>query len=225
MRNLFVKSLATLMIISSLYSCDTMNNASKGYVAGTVGGTIIGAGLGAALGGDYGADVGAHLGMAVGGVAGAAVGAEQDAKEAAVAQSPYMDNHTSDTYYDKDTGLIYRKVSEEDALLFQSRSSKLTSQSRKEILVIAAALRDIPFSGIVIYGSADDTESRDYSYELSYERACAVADYFVGLGFNERLISVVGLGNEFPVADNSTIEGRARNRCVEVYIVNAKDNN
>ncbi len=122
-------------------------------------------------------------------------------------------------YFDEATGLHYTKVSLDDAILFDSRSCDLNGRACKELLRIAVELREVPFAGIVIYGSADDTESRDYAVELSRERAEVVRDYFVALGFSEELLSVVGLGCDYPVADNSTLEGRARNRCVEVYIV------
>lgn len=222
-RDTLASILLALCLIAT--SCDTMSNSQKGYVAGTVGGTVLGAGLGAALGGGHGADLGAHLGMAVGGVAGAAVGANEDAKQArrAVAQSAASAGSETDdgvSYYDESTGLYYTKVSRDNCILFDSRSCELSGRSCRELLRIAAELRDVPFSEIMIYGSTDDTESRDYSMELSVERAETVRDYFVVLGFDARLLTTVGLSSKYPVADNSTLDGRAQNRCVEVYIVN-----
>lgn len=126
------------------------------------------------------------------------------------------------SYYDDATGLYYTKMNRDDAILFDSRSCELNGYACKEILRIAAELRNIPFAGIMIYGSTDDAESRDYSVELSQERAEVVRDYFTALGFNANLLNVVALGSRYPVADNSTLEGRAKNRCVEVYIVNEK---
>lgn len=232
MKNTIFKGIISVALCSCimLTSCDTMSNASKGYVAGSVGGTIVGAGLGAIVGGDYGADIGANLGMVVGGVAGAAVGADQDAKEVAAQRKKYVQsspvttqpNVQNDTYFDKDTGLIYTKVSDGNSILFDSRSSNLNRNAYKEIDRIISKLRHTQYVGIVIYGSTDDTESRDYSYELSNDRANAVADALVDAGFNGGQISVVGLGNDYPVADNATFDGRAKNRCVEVYVVNLK---
>lgn len=222
------KSITALLVATALVatSCDYMSNTDKGYVAGTVGGTVLGAGLGAIIGGDYGADIGAHLGMAVGGVAGAAIGANEDEKaykrqQASMAQVKVADEEDEKTqeYFDEATGMYYTKVSQDHAILFDSRSCDLNGRACKELLRIAAALSDVPFSGIMIYGSTDDTESRDYAMELSRERAEVVRDYLVALGFHEELLTVVGLGSDYPVADNSTLDGRAKNRCVEVYIV------
>lgn len=227
MKNIIIKCVMTLATSGMLLtSCDIMNNSSKGYLAGSVGGTILGAGIGAAIGGDYGAGIGANLGMAVGGVAGAAIGAEQDAKEMGKQQNEYLSSSItnakdySNSYYDKETGQIYTKVSDDNSILFSSRSSELNDASIKEIFKIATNLRGIQFGGIVIYGSTDDTESRDYSYELSLDRANMVGNYFADLGFDEKMIHIIGLGNDFPVSDNSTFDGRAKNRCVEVYVVN-----
>lgn len=228
MRKMIVKGVAWAALCSGimLTSCDTMSNSTKGYVAGSVGGTVLGAGLGAIIGGDYGADVGANLGMIVGGVAGAAAGADMDAKEAArgsqyAPQTSSSQSYSSgNSYYDKDTGLIYTKISDGNSILFDSRSSNLNRNAYKEIHSIISKLRQTQYAGIVIYGSTDDTESRDYAYELSNDRANAVADALVESGVNGGQISVVGLGNDYPVADNGTYDGRAKNRCVEVYIIN-----
>lgn len=226
MARFIIKGIASLIIGGVLLSsCDTMSNTSKGYVAGTIGGTILGAGLGAVIGGDRGADIGAHLGMAVGGVTGAAIGAEQDEKayKESTSQS-YQENTNegSSNYYDKNTGLTYTKVSEDNSILFASRSSMLNDKSCTEIIRIFANLRGKSFTGIVIYGSTDDMESRDYSEELSRERAEVVASYLIDLGVNRDIISIVGLGKGYPVADNSTLSGRAKNRCVDVYVVTRK---
>lgn len=206
----------------AMTSCDSMSNTSKGFIAGSVGGTVLGAGLGALVGGDYGADVGANLGMMVGCVAGASAGAEKDEKEAKAAQRAAVAELANDdnTYFDDSTGLYYTKVSEDNSILFDSRSCELNGAACKQILKITALLNKTPFAGIVVYGSTDDTESRDYSMELSQERADVVAEYFQAIGFNAKLISAVGLGSAYPIADNSTLDGRAKNRCVEVYIIN-----
>ncbi|MGN1245442.1 MAG: OmpA family protein [Muribaculaceae bacterium] len=232
MKTRALSTLSILLAISLLTSsCDFLSNTDKGYVAGTIGGTILGAGLGAAFGGDHGADIGAHIGMAVGGVTGAAIGANEDAKQAqkaakaqkrAQAAASSTDEGENTSYYDSATGLYYTKVSRDNQILFNSRSCDLNGRACKEIIRIAAELHDTPFAGIMIYGSTDDTESRDYSMELSEERAETVRDYFVQIGFDPNLLNTVGLGSQYPVADNSTLDGRARNRCVEVYIINSK---
>ena len=54
--------------------------------------------------------------------------------------------------------------------------------------------------------------------ELSEERAETVAEYFMSLGFNPDVMQIVGLGDTDPASFENTIEGRALNRYVDVFI-------
>ena len=55
--------------------------------------------------------------------------------------------------------------------------------------------------------------------KLSLKRAESVRDYMVGLGIDPKKLEVKGEGEAKPLADNSTAEGRAKNRRVEVDII------
>ena len=62
-------------------------------------------------------------------------------------------------------------------------------------------------------------QSAQKNVTLSQQRAQSVSSYLIGQGVSGAQIkSVQGLGEANPVADNSTIEGRAQNRRVEVYL-------
>jgi OOP family OmpA-OmpF porin len=71
---------------------------------------------------------------------------------------------------------------------------------------------------IVITGHTDNVGTADYNMKLSLQRAEAVRDYLVGLGADPAKMEVKGEGMANPIADNSTKEGRAQNRRVEVDI-------
>jgi len=71
---------------------------------------------------------------------------------------------------------------------------------------------------ITITGHTDNVGSEDYNMKLSLRRAEAVRDYLVGLGIDPGKLEVKGEGMTNPMADNSTAEGRAKNRRVEVDI-------
>jgi len=71
---------------------------------------------------------------------------------------------------------------------------------------------------IIITGHTDNTGSADYNMKLSLRRAEAVRDYLLGLGIDPAKLEVKGEGMTNPAADNSTAEGRAKNRRVEVDI-------
>ena len=121
-------------------------------------------------------------------------------------------------FHDDEEGVTYIKVSGDNSILFEPRSADINMDALKELFFIAALLSDKPFSEMIIYGSADNTESRDYSMELSEERAETVAEYFMSLGFTPDVMQIVGLGDTDPASFENTIEGRALNRYVDVFI-------
>jgi OOP family OmpA-OmpF porin len=71
---------------------------------------------------------------------------------------------------------------------------------------------------ITITGYTDNVGTADYNMKLSLRRAEAVRDYVISLGIDPNKLEVKGEGMSNPMADNSTEEGRAKNRRVEVEI-------
>lgn len=67
-----------------------------------------------------------------------------------------------------------------------------------------------------VIGHTDSTGPEAYNQGLSERRAQAAADYLAGKGVNASNITVKGMGESAPVADNATSEGRAMNRRVEI---------
>ena len=104
-------------------------------------------------------------------------------------------------FHDDDEGLTYVKVSDDNSILFNSRSADIGYDAMMELIYIGTLLNDKPFSEMIIYGSTDNTESRDYN-----------------MGYNADVIQAIGLGDTDPAADNRTIEGRAKNRYVDVFV-------
>ncbi len=72
---------------------------------------------------------------------------------------------------------------------------------------------------VKITGHTDSTGAAEYNQQLSLRRAQAVRDYLVKLGGNAKIMEVAGMGETQPIADNTTAEGRARNRRVEVEAI------
>ena len=72
---------------------------------------------------------------------------------------------------------------------------------------------------VKITGYTDNTGDADHNKKLSLQRAEAVRDYLVSLGGDASKMEVSGAGDANPVADNSTKEGRAKNRRVEVAMI------
>ena len=80
---------------------------------------------------------------------------------------------------------------------------------------IVASYPDLDFK---IEGHTDSTGSAATNTELSLRRAITVRDYLIGQGVPAPRIDVDGFGPDRPVADNSTADGRARNRRVEIVL-------
>ncbi len=82
-----------------------------------------------------------------------------------------------------------------------------------------AILQKHPEIKIVIEGHTDSIGTEAYNQKLSERRAKAVFDYFVSKGISPDRMKTVGFGELKPKADNSTAEGRAINRRVEIKVV------
>lgn len=74
---------------------------------------------------------------------------------------------------------------------------------------------------VIITGHTDNKGTAAYNKKLSLRRAQSVRDYLVSLGVDAKKLVVRGEGLTKPVADNSTEEGRAKNRRVELEVVGA----
>jgi type IX secretion system PorP/SprF family membrane protein len=72
---------------------------------------------------------------------------------------------------------------------------------------------------LVITGHTDDEGDEEYNMYLSEDRAEAVKQYFVDHGVPSEKIETLGYGERMPHADNSTEDGKKRNRRAEIYIV------
>jgi outer membrane protein OmpA-like peptidoglycan-associated protein len=104
--------------------------------------------------------------------------------------------------------------------LFDFDKADLKPEGKQQILAYREEVKAELSSAdkIVITGHTDNVGAADYNMNLSLRRAEAVRDYLVGLGIDPAKIEVRGEGMNNPIADNSTAEGRAKNRRVEVDI-------
>jgi OOP family OmpA-OmpF porin len=98
---------------------------------------------------------------------------------------------------------------------FELNSDVLTSKGIALLDEILVALEKFPNIPIEISGHADSQGDDATNLALSKRRAQAVLDYLVAHGQDPNRFAVVGYGETRPIADNSTAEGRARNRRIE----------
>ena len=80
-------------------------------------------------------------------------------------------------------------------------------------------LEEFEKTTIVVAGYTDSKGSESYNQKLSENRANAVATYLKSRKVNELRFDTVGFGEKNPIGDNSTAEGRALNRRVELSLM------
>jgi len=105
------------------------------------------------------------------------------------------------------------------SLLFRTDESTLLPVAQQRLDQVATALRTLAGGQkLVIEGHTDSVGTSDYNRRLSGARAEAVRAYLVSRGVAPEQIVAVAKGEDEPVAPNSTPEGRANNRRVEIVI-------
>ncbi|EOA8957248.1 OmpA family protein [Vibrio harveyi] len=101
---------------------------------------------------------------------------------------------------------------------FEFDSAKLTDSVSERLDNFVNFLNEYPQAQVEITGYTDSSGPAAYNQKLSERRAQSVADYLIAAGIDADRFTVTGMGEENPVADNSTHEGREKNRRVEVVV-------
>ena len=106
------------------------------------------------------------------------------------------------------------------SIKFEFGMAKLTDESKAAMVSIAKALNRVPNKDkeILIIGNTDSKGSRAFNATLSIKRANAVRTAFIANGIDPHRISIDGLGEINPIADNSTEAGREKNRRVIIIL-------
>jgi chemotaxis protein MotB len=120
--------------------------------------------------------------------------------------------------YEKD-GLVY--VSLEDALLYKTGSAALGQEGKDALGALASALNDYPKLKVIVVGNTDDMAFKKGSdnWSLSTERANTVVRLLRdSYSVDPVRLTAAGKSKYAPVADNSTADGRAKNRRTDVIL-------
>ncbi|WP_437827202.1 OmpA family protein [Sorangium sp. So ce1153] len=104
------------------------------------------------------------------------------------------------------------------AVLFASGKSELLPIAKEKLNQVATTLKDQGSPPLRIEGHTDSTGSAQANRKLSLDRADAVKTHLISTGLPADKITTVGHGPDRPVADNSSAEGRANNRRVEIIV-------
>ncbi|HYQ42399.1 MAG TPA: OmpA family protein [Polyangiaceae bacterium] len=108
------------------------------------------------------------------------------------------------------------------SVLFATGKSDLLPIAKDKLNQVAKALTDQGFKSIVVQGYTDSVGSASDNDALSLRRAQSVRDYLVSKGVPSEKATAEGKGANNPVASNSTADGRAENRRVEIVVTPEK---
>lgn len=117
------------------------------------------------------------------------------------------------TYVTKDISLDSNALFDFDSAIIKSTS---------ELQDVGAQLQQYKTGSVRIVGYTDSVGTKAYNQKLSEQRAKAVYDYLKSSGVVFSHETILGAGEGNPVADNSTAEGRAKNRRVEIQFITTK---
>ncbi|MEP7352388.1 MAG: OmpA family protein [Acidobacteriota bacterium] len=105
-----------------------------------------------------------------------------------------------------------------DRLLFDTGKATLQPSSQEQLTNIAEILKAYPKIKVKIGGYTDNTGDPGFNLKLSNDRAINVMAELVKLGIPAVRMTAEGYGDQFPVGDNATEEGRAKNRRISLRV-------
>jgi outer membrane protein OmpA-like peptidoglycan-associated protein len=105
-----------------------------------------------------------------------------------------------------------------DRLRFDTAKATLEASSEEQLNNIAEILKAYPNIHVKIGGYTDNTGNPDANKALSEARAKSVMSSLAGKGIDSSRMAAEGYGDQFPVGDNSTDEGRAKNRRIALRV-------
>lgn len=110
------------------------------------------------------------------------------------------------------------KVSIPSDVSFDTGSAAIKPNMRPILDQFASGLANQPNTEIRVVGHTDNTGGDAVNDPLSVQRAASVRDYLSARGVGPERVTIAGMGERQPIADNSTPQGRAQNRRVEMFL-------
>jgi outer membrane protein OmpA-like peptidoglycan-associated protein len=210
---IFTAGIAALSLVT-VSACVTDPNTGERHVSRTAIGGVGGAALGYLLGGLVGGKTGRIVGAGIGGVAGGVIGYQKDQQIRELKEQTAGSGVDVTETPDGESILVNLP----NGVTFAVDSTQINPTFQSTLNTIANSLTKYPDSLIDVMGHTDSTGSEQYNLDLSKRRADAVANYLTLRGVTRARSETIGYGEMYPVADNSTAEGRALNRRVEIRI-------
>ena len=213
MKATIVSLSAIVFGLSGLAGCANMTETQKTTGTGAAIGAVAGAVIGGASSGSKGATTGAVLGAAVGAGGGYLWSKHMEEQKAAMEKATQGSGVTVSQTADNQLKLdIPSDVS------FDTGSYDIKPNLRPILDRFATTLNQNPVTTLTIIGHTDSTGTDAINNPLSLNRAASTRDYLVARGVATNRIAINGRGSHEPIADNNTLEGRAKNRRVEIFV-------
>jgi outer membrane protein OmpA-like peptidoglycan-associated protein len=116
-----------------------------------------------------------------------------------------------------------KKIEIKEQIFFEFGKARILPVSYPLLDEIARVMIENPDLVVEVQGHTDNKGSYNFNMKLSQDRANAVREYLIKKGVEPERLKAVGYGPTKPIADNSTEEGRAKNRRVEFVIIKQKE--
>ncbi|WP_341214965.1 OmpA family protein [uncultured Wocania sp.] len=216
----FINKIAILLFTGaltiSLMNCKAVQNANnkqKGAVIGTTGGAILGAIIGNNVGKGGNGELGAVIGGVVGGTAGVLIGNKMDK------QAQKIEEEIPGAKVERvDNGIVVT-FDEGSGVYFATNKYNINNASQTTLNKLTNVFKEFPDTNILVVGHTDSVGDANYNMTLSKNRAYAVTNYFTQNGVSSGRLTTNWFGETQPIHDNTTAEGRAKNRRVNVAIL------
>jgi outer membrane protein OmpA-like peptidoglycan-associated protein len=198
-------------------ACTTVNpyteekQTSKATEGAGIGG-VVGVILGAATASKGHRVENALIGGGIGAIAGGGAGYYMDVQEAKLRQKL-----EGTGVHVVRNGNDIRLVMPGD-VTFETNSASLDSKFFSVLDSVGTVLQEYKSTLITVAGYTDSTGAADYNQKLSEKRATTVALYLNSRGVAKERLAAIGHGETHPVAGNDTVDGRSRNRRVEITL-------
>ncbi len=213
-----MKRLLALCAVFMLAACTTTDpytgeektsNTAKGAGIGAVAGAVIGAASSSKSDRKKGALTGAAAGAAIGG----GVGNYMDRQEAKLRD----ELQGSGVQVRREGDRLYLVMP--GNITFATGRYEIRSDFYSVLDSVAKVLAEFDKTAIKVSGHTDSTGGDQLNQTLSEQRAASVRDYLIRSDVAAGRIQAYGYGPRYPVASNSTAEGRAANRRVELELL------
>jgi outer membrane protein OmpA-like peptidoglycan-associated protein len=210
-----------IILISAVFvvACSTINpytgeeqtsKATKGALFGAAAGLVVGL-----VTGDDAVDrrQRALIGAGIGALAGGSIGYYMDVQEAKLRQKM------------AGTGVSVTRIGNNITLnmpgniTFATASADLNADFFRVLNGVSEVVSEYEQTLVEVAGHTDSRGSAEYNQALSERRADSVAAYMESQGIVPLRVITVGMGEDMPVADNSTADGQTLNRRVELTLV------